>query len=48
MSWMGCRSFLPLGRASYYRIFLEKLLPDSLSRVLYLDGISSAWANCRH
>jgi lipopolysaccharide biosynthesis glycosyltransferase len=30
--------FSSLGRASYYRIFLEKLLPDFLSRVLYLDG----------
>lgn len=30
--------FSSLGRASYYRIFLEKLLPESLARVLYLDG----------
>ncbi|WP_416181542.1 glycosyltransferase family 8 protein [Acidaminococcus timonensis] len=34
----GLPVFSSLGRASYYRIFLEKLLPDSLSRVLYLDG----------
>lgn len=34
----GLPVFSSLGRASYYRIFLEKLLPESLTRVLYLDG----------
>lgn len=34
----GLPVFSSLGRACYYRIFLEKLLPESLSRVLYLDG----------
>ncbi|WP_432642290.1 glycosyltransferase family 8 protein [Acidaminococcus sp.] len=34
----GLPVFSSLGRASYYRIFLEKLVPERLSRVLYLDG----------
>ena len=27
-----------LGRASYYRIFLDQILPEQVSRILYLDG----------
>lgn len=34
----GLPVFSSLGRAAYYRIFLDKVLPEALLRVLYLDG----------